>query len=109
MILFARVPIRNRTSPAGRDQFSVEKANSVSHGTPSASAAATIASNEGIDARWPCTRSSPRAPAHRPLPSMMQATCRTVVVEAIYSPAWLRRNRRAAMGRRKRAAGPGRT
>ena len=67
-------PSGRSTSSAGRVQFSVEKANSVSTGMPSSPAPRTTRRTASAPRRWPATRGRPRAFAQRPLPSMMMAT-----------------------------------
>ena len=42
---------------------------------PSRAAVSTISRTESMPARWPSTRGRCRCAAHRPLPSMMMATC----------------------------------
>src|SRR5207245_7816999 len=42
---------------------------------PSSWAARTTRRNASTPRRWPSARGRPRAAAHRPLPSMMMATC----------------------------------
>src|SRR5215207_3693459 len=63
------------TSGVGRFQLSDEKAYSVSVPTTSRTAASTISRAVRSPASWPAERESPCAVAHRPLPSMITATC----------------------------------
>src|SRR5579872_3672667 len=66
--------MRYRTSSGGRRQFSVEKANMVSHRTPISSAPSTVSNIASSPAACPSVRGRPRARAQRPFPSMTQAT-----------------------------------
>src|SRR6476661_8013244 len=68
-------PMRKRTSSGERRQFSVEKAYADRCVTPTSMAPATTSSSDASPASWPLVRGSPRALAHRPLPSMTIATC----------------------------------
>src|SRR5688572_20879843 len=68
--------IRRPTSPAGRCQFSLEKANRVSAPTPCLTASSIVVRTALAPARWPAARGSERCSAQRPLPSMITATCR---------------------------------
>ena len=69
-------PIRKRTSSGERVQFSVEKAYAETPSRRSRSRPSTTSSSAASPASWPSVRGSPRALAHRPLPSMTIATCR---------------------------------
>src|SRR3990167_387462 len=64
------------TSSAGRCQFSLEKANSVSTSTPASAHTSITARTASTPALWPATPGSRRFFAQRLLPSMMIATCR---------------------------------
>src|SRR5262245_24452414 len=64
------------TSPAGRCQFSLEKANSVSARTPWRTDSSIVARTARVPARCPAARGSDRCSAQRPLPSMITATWR---------------------------------
>jgi hypothetical protein len=66
--------IRNRTSAAGRRQFSVEKAYTVSHDSPTSKPPSTVSNRAASPASWPLLRGRPLAPAQRPLPSITMAT-----------------------------------
>ena len=67
--------MRKRTSSAGRRQFSVEKAYTVSQRRPISRAPFTTLKSASSPATWPSVRARPRWLAQRPLPSMTQATC----------------------------------
>ena len=64
-----------RTSARGRIQFSVENPNTVSQPMSLVTATRTSRARFSSPSVWPSVRGSPRRPAQRPLPSMMQATC----------------------------------
>src|SRR6185436_9703534 len=64
------------TSARGRDQFSVEKANSVRYLTSRSAKARRARRMFSAPARWPDWRERPRLFAQRPLPSMITATWR---------------------------------
>src|SRR5688500_6751535 len=68
--------MRVATSCAGRFQFSVEKAKSVSWSRPIAAPWRVTARTLSTPCLWPRMRARPRLWAQRPLPSMMIATCR---------------------------------
>src|SRR5512135_929596 len=70
--------MRRATSSAGRPQFSLENANSVSASTPRRAQPSTIARTALTPALWPTCRGIARREAQRPLPSMMTATWRGV-------------------------------
>ena len=63
-----------RTSSGDRFQFSVEKAYAEIHFTPTSMPPATTSRSAASPRSWPEVRGSPRALAHRPLPSMTIAT-----------------------------------
>ena len=67
--------MRLPTSSAGRPQFSLEKANSVSAPMPRCVHSSTHMRTGFSPALWPAPRVSPRAAAQRPLPSMVMAMC----------------------------------
>ena len=67
--------MRNRTSSSGRRQFSVENANTVIHDRPMSRPPSTVSKSASSPAACPSVRFSPRCCAHRPLPSMTNATC----------------------------------
>ena len=67
--------MRYCTSAFGRFQFSDEKPNRVRCVTPPSAAALMTLRAAATPWRWPMVRGRPRARAHRPLPSMMMATC----------------------------------
>ena len=73
---FSCSPRMCRTSGRGRCQFSVEKPNTVSQPMLRCTAIRTSRARFSSPSVCPSVRGSPRRPAHRPLPSMMQATCR---------------------------------
>ncbi len=73
---FSCSPRMWRTSGRGRCQFSVEKPKTVSQPMLRRTAIRTRRARFSSPSVWPSVRGSPRRPAHRPLPSMMQATCR---------------------------------
>ncbi len=68
-----------RTSARGRIQFSVENPNTVSQPMSLVTATRTSRARFSSPSVWPSVRGSPRRPAQRPLPSMMQATCSGIV------------------------------
>ena len=68
-------PIRLPTSSAGRPQFSLEKAKSVSASTSRRAHASTHMRTGLSPARCPAGRGRARAAAQRPLPSMVIAMC----------------------------------
>ena len=70
----ANIAIRPSTSSRGRDQFSVEKAYTVSSSTPCLTAWRTVRFSACAPSRCPARTGSPRACAQRALPSMMMAT-----------------------------------
>src|SRR5262245_45669888 len=72
--------IRRPTSPAGRCQFSLEKAKSVSAPTPHRTDSSMVARTALVPARCPAARGSERCSAQRPLPSMITATWRGTVM-----------------------------
>src|SRR5262245_9252166 len=72
--------MRRPTSPAGRCQFSLENANSVSAPTPWRTHSSMVARTALVPARWPAARGSERCSAQRPLPSMITATWRGTAV-----------------------------
>src|ERR1035441_8609349 len=72
--------MRASTSARGRRQLSLEKANNVRMPTPASGAASTARRAASTPARCPMMRGSPRAAAHRPLPSMMIPTCRVLCI-----------------------------
>src|ERR1700722_1336889 len=63
------------TSSGGLRQFSLLKANSVKYPTLRRAHSSTILRTTLMLARWPAGRGRTRRRAHRPLPSMMMATC----------------------------------
>ncbi len=80
--------MRLPTSSAGRCQFSLENANSVSASTPRREHSSITSRTALSPALWPAVRVRPRAAAQRPLPSMMIAMCRgRWGVAAVFTPA----------------------
>jgi hypothetical protein len=63
------------TSSGGLSQFSLEKANMVTNRMSRCAQSSTTRRTTLTLERWPATRGKPRSRAHRPLPSMMIATC----------------------------------
>src|SRR6185503_11993997 len=78
--------MRSSISEAGRFQFSEEKPNSVKYCTPALTAALIVRRTASAPRLCPAVRGRPRCRAHRPLPSMMMATCRGCCPPAV-SPA----------------------
>src|ERR1700710_1688623 len=72
------IAISPETSSGLRDQFSVEKENTVSSSIPRSTASRSRALTTSAPARCPSITGSPRACAPRPFPSVMIATYRGV-------------------------------
>src|SRR6185437_2987906 len=75
------------TSVFGRFQFSDENAKSVRLARPMLLAARTTSRTAETPATWPASRGKCRLRAHRPLPSMIMATCLGRTVEAFGASA----------------------
>src|SRR5262245_5660132 len=75
--------IRSPTSPAGRCQFSLENAKSVSVPTPCRTDSSMVVRTALVPARWPAARGSARCSAQRPLPSMITATWRGTAMSPV--------------------------
>src|SRR4051812_1457735 len=73
-IVSAKISISASTSSCGRDQFSVENANTDRSWIPRSIEASTARRTFRAPARWPAATGSPRRDAQRPLPSRMIAT-----------------------------------
>ena len=75
--------ISKETSCSGRFQFSVEKPYTVRALIPISSAAITISFNTSAPARCPMERGMPLRLAHRPLPSIIIATCCGIILRSM--------------------------
>ncbi len=70
------------TSWAGRFQFSVEKAYRVRCSMPASEAASRMSCTARTPSLWPLMRGQPRCSAQRPLPSMIRATWRGMLMRS---------------------------